>query len=285
MSTTTFDPAAYKSTTRAQWDTAAAAWDRWDPTLTAWLAGATIRMLDLARVGAGDTVLDVAAGAGGQTIDAARRVGPTGRVLATDISAEILAYAQRRATLAGLTTVGTAVMDGENLEVEPGHFDAVISRLGVIYFPDRAGALAVVRRALKPGGYVGLVVYGPADRNGFFSVPVGLIRAAAELPPPAPGQPGPFALGADGVLAAELAAAGFTDIVVEAVDAPLRLPDAATCLRFEQESFGALHQMLSGLTATRRAEVWTEVGTALRQFETADGFEGPCQLLVAAATA
>ncbi len=285
MSTSRFDPTAYKSTTKAQWDTAAAAWDRWDPTLTDWLAGATTRMLDLAQVGAGDTVLDVAAGAGGQTIDAARRVGPTGRVLATDISGEILAYAQRRATLAGITTVGTAVMDGENLEVEPGHFDAAISRLGVIYFPDRSQALADMRRALKPGGRIGLIVYGPADRNGFFSVPVGLIRAAAQLPPPAPGQPGPFALGGDGVLAAELAAAGFTDVVVEAVDAPLRLPDAATCLQFEQESFGALHQMLSGLPEPRRAEVWAEVGNALRQFETGDCFEGPCQLLVAAATA
>jgi hypothetical protein len=73
--------------------------------------------------------------------------------------------------------------------------------------------------------------------------------------------------------------------VVEPVDAPLRLSSAAECLRFAQESFGALHQMLSGLPEARRAQAWDEVGRALRQFETADGFVGPCQLLVAAAGA
>jgi SAM-dependent methyltransferase len=285
MSMQSFDPAVYKSTTKGQWDTVAEAWDEWDATLTAWLSAATSRMLDLAHVGTGGTVLDVAAGAGGQTLDAARRVGPSGQVVATDISTTILEYAQRRATAAGLTNVATAELDGENLDVQPAHFDAVISRLGVVYFPDRAAFYAGARQALKRGGRIGLIVYGPADRNGFFSVPVGIIRAAAELPPPAPGQPGPFCLGGDGVLAAELASAGFTDIVVEPVDAPLRLSSAAGCLRFAQESFGALHQMLSGLPKARQAQVWDEVGSALRQFETADGFVGPCQLLVAAASA
>ena len=85
-----FDPAAFKSTTRDQWDQAAAAWDAWGPTLEAWLANATATMLDLAWVTGGAQVLDVAAGAGGQSVLAARRVGPQGRVLATDISAGIL---------------------------------------------------------------------------------------------------------------------------------------------------------------------------------------------------
>jgi SAM-dependent methyltransferase len=285
MSAHAFDAAAYKSTTKSQWDTVAAAWDEWDATLTGWLSAATTRMLDLAGVGTGAAVLDVAAGAGGQALDAARRVGPSGRVLLTDISPAILRYAQRRAAAAGLTNVAAVECDGEDLDVEPAHFDAVICRLGAIYFPDRAAFYAGARRALGPGGRIGLIVYGPADRNGFFSVPIGIIRAAAELPPPAPAGPGPFSLADDGVLATELAAAGFTEIVVEPVDAPLLLSSAAECLRFAQESFGALHQMLSGLPQARRAQVWDEVGRALRQFETADGFVGPCQLLVAAARA
>jgi cyclopropane fatty-acyl-phospholipid synthase-like methyltransferase len=83
MSGTTFDPEAYKRTTREQWQAAAEPWHRWGPTLEAWLGEATELMLDMARVGAGDRVLDVAAGAGGQTLAAARRVGPEGSVLAT----------------------------------------------------------------------------------------------------------------------------------------------------------------------------------------------------------
>jgi SAM-dependent methyltransferase len=285
MTDTTFDPVAYKETTRAQWDAAAAAWDRWNPTLDAWLADATARMLDLAGVGPGDAVIDIAAGSGGQTVDAARRAGPTGSVLATDLSGGILAYVGGRAAAAGIDTVTTAAMDGENLTVAPASYEVAISRLGVIYFPDRARALAGIHRVLKPGGRIGLIVYGPADRNGFFSVPVGIIRAAARIPAPAPGQPGPFSLAADGVLADELGAAGFTDIVVEAVDAPIRLPDASTCLRFERESFGALHQMLAGFAEPDRERVWSDVHDALRAFEGDDGFVAPCQLLVAVGTA
>jgi SAM-dependent methyltransferase len=279
-----FDPVAYKGTTRDQWDNAAAAWDAWGPTLEEWLDEATATMLDLAGVASGSRVLDVAAGAGGQSVAAARRAGPQGRVLATDISAGILALAQRRFDQAGLANAATRVMDGENLAVAEGHYDAVISRLGLIYFPDRAAALGSARHALRPGGRLAAVVYAAAADNGFFSVPVSIIRRCAGLGPPLLGQPGPFSLGGDGVLEQELYAAGFTDVQVRVIDAPLRLPSAADCLRFERESFGALHQMLSGLPGSERQAAWNEVGAALRQFEGADGFTGPCRLLVGAGT-
>src|SRR6185312_13106283 len=132
----TFDPQQYKNTTRAQWDETAAAWHRWGPFIEDWLGPATQRMLDAAGITAGSRVLDVAAGAGGQSLAAARRAGPTGYVLATDISAGILEYATKTAADAGLTTVSTRVLDGEHLEVDEGGFDAVISRVGLIYFPD-----------------------------------------------------------------------------------------------------------------------------------------------------
>src|SRR5688500_5721321 len=103
--TTTFDPDLYKSTTRAQWEDAAEAWHRWGPSIEAWLGESTEKMLDGAGVVPGSRVLDVAAGAGGQTLVAARRVGPTGRVLATDISPAILEYAAREAADAGLDNV------------------------------------------------------------------------------------------------------------------------------------------------------------------------------------
>lgn len=282
MSTTPFDPIRYKTTTRDQWEQVAAAWDRWDPTLEAWLGPATELMLDLCRVHAGGNVLDVAAGSGGQTAAAASRVGSDGHVLATDISPAILAYAARRTP--GFGTVSVAVQDGEELSVPSERFDAVISRVGLVYFPDQGRALAAMRAALRPGGRIGAIVYGPADANGFFSVPVGIIRRRAQLPPPVPGQPGPFSLSEPGVLAETLARAGFTDVEVHAVDAPLRMASSADCLRFEQESFGALHQMLAGLDPQERREVWGEVGAALADFDGPDGFVGPCQLLVAAGT-
>jgi SAM-dependent methyltransferase len=280
-----FDPVQYKATTRQQWDDAADAWHRWGPTLESWLGPATEAMLDAAGVISGAHVLDVAAGAGGQSLAAARRVGPNGRVVATDISPTILTYAAKAAAEAGVTNIETLEADGETLDgLAAGSFDAVISRVGLIYFPDQQAALAGMRRALRDGGRIAAVVYSTQDRNGFFSVPVSIIRERAQLAAPQPGQPGPFSLGSPGVLESVLTDAGFRDIRIEAVPSPLRLPSAADCVRFERESFGALHQMLAGLDDAERSEAWAEIETKLAQFETGDEFVGPCELLVASAS-
>jgi SAM-dependent methyltransferase len=280
----TFDPVAYKATTREQWQAAAEAWHRWGPTIDQWLGEATETMLDLAGVGEGARVLDVAAGAGGQTLTAARRVGPAGRVLASDIAPAILDYAAAEARRAGLANVATRAMDGEQLDVDPGTYDAVISRVGLIYFPDQQRALTGMRRALRPGGRVAVIVYSTPDRNQFFSLPISIIRRRAQLAPPTPGQPGPFILGGPRVLEEALTAAGFRDVVTRLVPAPLRLASAAECVRFERESFGALHQMLAGLDETGREAAWTEIAETLARFEGSSGFEGPCEMLVAAGT-
>ena len=274
---TTFDPALYKKTTRAQWDDAAEAWHRWGPFLEQWLGEATELMLDLAQVD-GARVLDIAAGSGGQTIAAARRAGA---VLATDISAGILEFAAAEARAAGLGNVATRVMDGEGLDVDEASFDAAVSRLGLMYLPDKGGALAEARRALRPGGRYAAIVFAEPDRNGFFSIPIGIIRRRAGLPAPAPGLPGPFS---SANLNDQLAAAGFREIEVRRLPAPLLMDSAAECTRLERESFGALHQMLAGLAKPEQEEAWAEIEAALREFEGPDGFVGPCELLVGAGT-
>ncbi len=280
-----FDPERYKATTREQWDDAAQAWHNWAPTLQQWLGPATEIMLDVAGVKPGSRVLDVAAGAGDQTLDAAKRVGRSGSVLATDISSKILDFAQRNALSKGYKNVSTRVLDGENLDVEAGSFDAAISRVGLIYFPDQQKALAGIRKALKPGGTLGAIVYSTAERNQFFSIPVSIIRRRANLPPPAPGQPGPFSLGGEGVLRDALSRVGFTDIEERKVAAPLKMKSVAECLRFERESFGALHTMLAGLDAAGKEAAWREIENELRKFETSSGFVGPCELIVIAGSA
>lgn len=283
--TTTFDPVAFKATTRAQWENAAQAWHRWGPAIEAWLGTATEQMLDDVRLEPGSRVLDVAAGAGGQTLTAARRVGPTGQVCATDISPAILEYAASSAADAGLDNVTTLEADGEDLSALPDDsFDAAISRVGLIYFPDQHQALTEIVRTLRPGGRLSSVVYSTPDRNGFFAKPVGIIRRIADLPAPAPGMPGPFSLGAPGVAEAAYERAGLVDVTVTPVLSPVRMSSAAECLRFEQDSFGALHQMLAGVSEEERAGAWREIQTALEHYEDADGFTGPCEMLVVTGT-
>ena len=280
-----FDPIAFKETTRSQWDGAADAWNRWSPFLNRWLGPATEMMLDMTHVQTGGRVLDVAAGAGGQTMAAARRVGPTGYVLATDLSPAILRHTAANARLAGFGHVETLVQDGEELAgIKAASFHAVISRVGLIYFPDQHKALAGMRHQLREGGRVGAITYASAAQNGFFSIPVGIIRRRAALPAPLPGQPGPFSLGDPDVLAKRLSDAGFKDVRVERIAAPVRLDSALDCLQFEQESFGALHQMLGGLSGPEKDDAWAEIEVALGEFEHDGRFEGPCEMLVASAT-
>jgi SAM-dependent methyltransferase len=281
-----FNAAAFKTTTRAQWQAAAEAWHRWGPFLGRWLGDATETMFDLARIGPGSRVLDVAAGAGEQSIGAARRAGASGHVLATDIAPALLERAAADAKAAGLSNLETLELDGEALDTLPaGSFDAAISRVGLIYFPDQQRALAGMRRALRPGGRVSAVVYSTPERNAFFSIPVKIIRERARLPAPLPGQPGPFSLGAEGALEAAFAKAGLRDIEVRRVPSPVRLASAAECVRFERESFGALHQMMVGLDEAERASTWDAIEEALRQFEGSEGFIGPCEMLVGAGSA
>jgi SAM-dependent methyltransferase len=191
VATTAFNPVAYKQTTREQWQEAAEAWHRWGPTLEQWLGPATEVMLDQANIGTGARVLDLAAGAGGQAIAAARRVGPSGYVLATDISPAILAYAADTVRAAGLENVETREMDGEALDVDDGMFDAVISRVGPIYFPDRQRALREIHRVLRPGGRISAIVYRrrSATRSSRFPSESSVGSPACRRPHPAcPGR-------------------------------------------------------------------------------------------------
>ncbi len=280
-----FDPIQYKKTTLQQWNTAAEAWHRWGPLLSRWLGPATETMLDMCNVSTGHRVLDVAAGAGEQSITAAKRVGASGHVLATDLSPEILGFAMQSAKLEGMSNIQSHVVDGENLkDLKADSFDAVISRVGLIYFPDQQKALSGMKHHLKDQGKVAAMVYSTAESNPFFSIPVSIIRRRANLPAPLPGQPGPFSLGDVDKLAKTFSDAGFKSIEVEKINAPVRVSSAAECLQFEQESFGALHQMLSGLSDSEKDEAWQEIEDELEQFESNGQFEGPCEMLIAVGT-
>lgn len=279
-----FDAAKYKNAQREQWNRDGAAWRRWNPALDRWYGDVTRLMLDLAGIGAGQHILDIAAGAGEPAVSAAERVGPGGRVLATDISEGIVELAREVARERGFGQIDTRVMDGEKLDVPDASFDAVLCRLGLMYMPHPVTALREWRRALKPGGRVAVVVFSTPDRNDWGAVPASIIRRRAQLPPPVPGQPGPFGLGGPGVLEGVFRQAGFADPEVRVVPVPVRMASAAEYVQVAREAFGAFNAMMAHLPPAERDSVWDEVEASLRRFESADGFEAPGECLVGAAT-
>ena len=140
-----------KNAQREQRNKDGAAWRRWNPTLDYWYGEVTREMLDLARIQPGQRILDIAAGAGEPAVSAAERVGPSGYVLATDISEGIVELALQVARERGLKQVDTRAMDGEKLDLPDVSFDAVLCRLGLMYMPHPVAALREWRRALKRG--------------------------------------------------------------------------------------------------------------------------------------
>src|SRR3712207_8361520 len=115
----------------------------------------------------GRRVLDVAAGTGEQTLRAPGRVGPTGHVVAPDISAPMLGIAAEAARQNGLSNVETLRMDARQLDFESGSFDAAISRLALMLIPERAKALAEIYRVLRPGGRMAALVVSRGEGNPF----------------------------------------------------------------------------------------------------------------------
>lgn len=134
------------------WDRAAAGWDGNAALIRAWLTEANAAMLDAARIGPGMRVLDVAAGAGDQSIDIALRVGPAGAVLATDVSAAMVALADANLRRAGLHWAEARIADAEALQLDGAGFDAAICRLGLMFCQRPLVALRGILRALAPGG-------------------------------------------------------------------------------------------------------------------------------------
>ena len=184
----------------------------------------------------------------------------------------------------GLEQVETRAMDGEKRDLPDASFDAVLCRLGLMYMPAPVTALREWRRALRPGGRVAVVVFSTPERNDWGAAPVSIIRRRAQLPPPVPGQPGPFSLGGQGVLEDAFRQAGFADPEIRAVPAPLRVASAAEYVQLAGEAFGAFNVMMAHLPPEDRVPVWNEVEGSMRSFESQGGFEVPGECLVGSAT-
>jgi len=200
------------------WASVAPGWRKHDSRVTEAFGGVSRALLDKAGVKEGDAVLDVACGTGEPAIPAARRVGTTGRVFATDFVAGMVDFAREKAAAAGLRNIEFRVMDGEQLDLPAATFDAATMRWGLMFMPDPAACLERIHRALKPGARLALTTWAAPDRNPWASVPLRVMKKYMELPTPVPGQTGIFAFADPDRVRHTLAAAGFRDIAVEDLD-------------------------------------------------------------------
>jgi SAM-dependent methyltransferase len=265
---------------RATWEAAASGWAKWESKFSRHLRAPTETLFDLAGISPGMRVLDLACGAGAQTLEAAKRVGENGRVVACDISEEMLDYVSENAKRAGLNNIETLRSAAEDLADTGALFDAAISRLGLMLFASPQSALMSAQRVLRPGARLAALVLTMPDNNPFMAQPMGILLRHAGKPPPTRGQPGIFALAGEGVLEGLLSDSGFADLHLAIVRAPFRLASADDALAFLQQAAGAYRAVIADLSDEAKAAAWADVKSCLGQFEGENGFETEFEFII-----
>ena len=268
------------------WDDAAQGWDQHASVIRTWLRGATAAMLDAAHLTPGARVLDIAAGAGDQTLDIAQRIGPGGAVLATDISPRILSLAHDRLRAAGIATAATRVADAQALGLAGANFDAAVCRLGLMFCTAPLQALQGAHAALRPGGRFSALVFSTPQANPCLVILARTAQRHAGVPAGDPFEPGTLmSLGQPGLMQRLLHAAGFADIAVQPMAAPFALPSVQQYIAFVRSSASPVMQLLKALPPAAQAAAWDDMTAQLQAFSTLEGWAGPNELLLCSATA
>jgi SAM-dependent methyltransferase len=169
-------------------------------------------------------VLDLACGTGDPAISLARMVGPDGQVMATDLSTGMVEVARANAGRAGVTNIDFRQADMQALPFEDASFDAVTSRIGIMYAVDMPKAIWEIRRVLKPGGRMAFAVWGPPDQGSYLGFVFGPFFARRPPDPPPPDMPFPLRFAAPGSLGMALRAAGLNAIDDETAVLPFPWP-------------------------------------------------------------
>jgi SAM-dependent methyltransferase len=165
----------------------------------------------------GERALDVGCGCGDTTLEIAHRVGPAGFVVGLDVSALMLAEAERRALERSVSNACFLNADAQTHTFSAAGFDVGFSRFGVMFFADPARAFANLGHALRPGGRFAFVCWQAIDRNPWMGVPMAAAAREIPFPPPSdPQAPGPFAFADPDRVRRILTDAGFTKIAIDA---------------------------------------------------------------------
>jgi SAM-dependent methyltransferase len=202
------------------WNSVAPGWEANAEFVDEHLAPATEALLDAAGIVEGNAVLDLAAGPGGAGLAAAERVGPSGTVVLSDVAAEMVGVAARRAS--AHPQVSAAVFDQSEIAAENGRFDAVICRHGLMFVEDAVGAVREAARVLRPGGRYAAMTWGPREENPWLGLVLDAVSEQFGVPFPPPNVRGPFSLDDAALLMSVLQDGGLAGVQVETIATPMR---------------------------------------------------------------
>jgi len=265
MEAKTVDSVEFRDGQRQQWNKAATGWRRWSELIDGAASGISERLVELAGVEPGSRVLDVAAGYGEPSLTAARKAGSEGGVVATDISAEMIAFGRERAAAAGLENIEFVESDAASLEYPEASFDAALSRWGIIFEPDAEAAAARIRNFLKPGARLAISSWGSPDRVPFLAIPMRTVMQRLQVPPPPPGTPGPLSRPTPEALGGLLEAGGFSNVEVEEANVTMEWDSAEEFTTFIKEIAPPITAMLAPHPKEVQDDTWAAITEAIRE--------------------
>jgi enediyne biosynthesis protein CalE5 len=255
---------------REMWASVANGWETHADFVESRGAEVTRQMLDAAAPRPGHHVLELACGAGDVGLAAARIVAP-GRVVVSDVAAEMTAIASRRARSRGLVNVVTGTFGVEAIDAADASFDVVLCREGLMFAADAGLAAREIARVLRPGGSVAVAVWGPRPENPWLGLVLDAASAQLGRPMPPPGVPGPFALADAAAVERLFVGSGFAAVSVRPIAVPLVAASFDEWWSRVCALAGPLTTILAGLPQTARRELRTRLLAASKRYEAADG--------------
>jgi ubiquinone/menaquinone biosynthesis C-methylase UbiE len=271
--TSTFDPTKFKMGQRQNWDSVAEGWKQWWETFEKGAQRLSNRLIELAKIKSGQRVLDIATGIGEPAITAAKIVGSSGHVLATDISAQMLGIAKERAASLGLQDmIEFKESDAESLDLPDSVYDAGLCRWGLMLLPNLEAALSKIHDSLVSGGRFAAAVWADAPKVPIISLAARIISEQLRMPPPLAGVPNPFSLADMKKLENHLVKAGFSDVQIETVNVTFEFATGEDYSKYCQAVSAAARIALSKETEERKETIWSKVAEeAARNYETVTG--------------
>ncbi|MRN68757.1 MAG: methyltransferase domain-containing protein [Nitrosopumilales archaeon] len=271
--TSTFDPNQFKMGQRQNWDSVAEGWKQWWDAFEKGAQRLSNRLIELAKIKSGQRVLDIATGIGEPAITAAKIVGTSGHVLATDISTQMLGIAKERAASLGLQDIiEFKESDAEILDLSDSAYDAVLCRWGLMLLPNLDVTLSKIHGSLVSGGRFAAAVWADAPKVPIISLAARIINEQLRMPPPLAGVPNPFSLADIKKLENHLVKAGFSDVDIETVNVTFEFASGEDYSQYCQAVSAPARIALSKETEERKESIWRKVAEeAARNYETVNG--------------
>lgn len=262
------------------WAESARHWTKYSDTLHQMFVPLTRALIERAGIRAGQTVLDVAGGAGEPSLTIAEVVGPQGSVTCTDGVAQMVEAARANAERRGLTNMRFQQCAADSLPFPDNSFDVVVSRMGVMFFPEPA--FREMLRVLRPKGRMAFAVWGKSDVNPFCYLVTRVMDQHVKSPAADPNAPNAFRFAEPGKLVNVMKQAGAVDVEESIVNFDIEAPVSARQFwEIRSHTSDTLRDKLAKLPADEQSQIADEIEQAVKEFFPSNQMKFPTQMLIA----